>query len=217
MLLIQVSFSIQSSKLSSLQVTGLSFLLSGIVPFSQSLKKRGRRLNATREQRLTPTYAPDQSLLVKVRAPKPSLKIQLKEGPLELFTGEERKATLILQNVGSVSLQDLRVLVEDPSAFQVLDQDFESKKENVETASVFVRNDLDGEVPIEIELPMGKLEAGASLELQVAFRGVSAGLNEARCLFVYEVSYLEKGSDFTRRLTPSASFFLPSPKRVAKL
>lgn len=185
---IKVSFSIRSSKLCSLQVTGIAFNLSGVVPFTQSLKKQGRRLNATREQRLTPTYAPDRSLLVKVREPKPSLKVRLESSPSDLLVGEEWGGNLILQNVGSVSLRDLRVIVDDSTSLQVLGLEDQDAKQDSEGDHLVLRNDLDLDLPRDIELPSGILEAGASIEVPIAIRGVSAGLNETRCLFVFEVS-----------------------------
>lgn len=158
------------------------------MPFTQSLKKQGRRLNATREQRLTPTYAPDRSLLVKVREPKPSLKVRLESSPSDLLVGEEWGGNLILQNVGSVSLRDLRVIVDDSTSLQVLGLEDQDAKQDSEGDHLVLRNDLDLDLPRDIELPSGILEAGASIEVPIAIRGVSAGLNETRCLFVFEVS-----------------------------
>ena len=112
----QLSIPARSTKLAKLRCAHVSFRLAGAVPLRQVLDKRGARLNATREQRISSTamYAEDQSLVVEIREARPELALELLEPPTRLGLGEEASTTLRLTNVGRVPIADLRVLADKP-------------------------------------------------------------------------------------------------------
>lgn len=91
---------------------------------SQSLLKRGRRLNVTREQRNAPVpvYAPDESLTVSVQELQPALSIQMTQSREVIGLGEEIEALLEVRNAGSVELKELACLCDAPAVLLLSEQ-----------------------------------------------------------------------------------------------
>ena len=87
----------------------------------QPLTRRGKRLHTTKAQRLTPTYAPDTSLAVSIRPPRPNLAVSVDGLPLALGQGESRQVEIELKNTGGAAMKALRVLASDPSVITVVE------------------------------------------------------------------------------------------------
>lgn len=102
-----IGISVTAKKTGSISVTAVSFRFHGFLPYSQSLRKRGKRLGATKAHKLQPTYADDRSLTINVQEAIPCLRAEMLDWPQELYEGEEVDVTLRLRNTGSVPVQDL--------------------------------------------------------------------------------------------------------------
>lgn len=117
---LQISLSVKASSIQTLEFTHVTFAFHKLLPCRQSLTRRGKRLHATKAQRLTPTYAPDTSLSVSIRPPRPNLAVSLDALPLALGQGESSTVSIELSNTGGAPLRDLRLLVSDPSVLSVV-------------------------------------------------------------------------------------------------
>lgn len=93
---------------SEVRITAVSFLFNRFFPVLESLSKRGKRLHATKEQRLTASYARDSSLDVFVVPPRPRIRAEWVELPEWLYEGETRKIGLKLRAEGR-AVRDLRL------------------------------------------------------------------------------------------------------------
>ncbi|EPQ31061.1 uncharacterized protein PFL1_01250 [Pseudozyma flocculosa PF-1] len=98
------------------RVTHISSVIADELPITESLDKRGKRLGATREQRLTPTYAPDQMLRLTVHEAEPAITASLASPPSSMLLGEECRVELTLRNVSGEGLRDVRALCNQPDA-----------------------------------------------------------------------------------------------------
>ena len=110
----------------TIEFTHVVFDFHKLLSCRQALTRRGKRLHATKAQRLTPTYAPDTSLAVSIRPPRPNLAVEVDGLPLALGQGESRRADVELRNTGGAAMKGLRVLVSDPSVLAVSDEEKEN-------------------------------------------------------------------------------------------
>lgn len=101
-------------------VQSISFSVNGLFRCHESLQRKGRRLQATREQRLTPTYAEDLSLQVTVKQPVPKLEVDASALPDSLLAGESCVAFLTLRNCTEEVIADLKVLSSHPHVLMPL-------------------------------------------------------------------------------------------------
>lgn len=91
-----------------LHITHLEYLLEDTARITQPLARRGARLNATREHRIHPTYAPDVLPTVDVRAALPLLAVEM-EAPATAFVGETLPLRIVIRNTGSRAAEDVRL------------------------------------------------------------------------------------------------------------
>lgn len=92
----------------------ITFTANGVLKCRQSLERKGKRLQATREQRLEPTYAKDLSLQVTVKPPVPKLQVDTAALPDNLLAGQTCISHIIVKNCTSESVADLRILSSHP-------------------------------------------------------------------------------------------------------
>lgn len=109
-----ISLRVTATSAGRLQPVQVDFSFHNILPCTQSLEKRGKRLFATKQDRLTPTYAKDKSLAIEVRGARPRIQINLELGSEPLYQGEIRKGSLVIVNTGSTTVTSLRMLVSEP-------------------------------------------------------------------------------------------------------
>jgi hypothetical protein len=98
-------------------IKGIKYLLERVVPGIHDFQKRGRRLNDTKEQRTSVTYAADTSLVYTVAPRMPLLDVQFQQFPETLFSGEVIKTVLIIANKGERALTSLKLKCSHPSFF----------------------------------------------------------------------------------------------------
>ncbi|PKI85259.1 hypothetical protein MVES_000969 [Malassezia vespertilionis] len=85
----------------------ITFRLGGTVLVMQSMQKRGPRLQCTKEQRITPAYAPDETLTVQVCEHVPRLAIDLCKLPEKAYAGQRLSLILGLSNPSPAPLSHL--------------------------------------------------------------------------------------------------------------
>ncbi|ORX33680.1 ER-golgi trafficking TRAPP I complex 85 kDa subunit-domain-containing protein [Kockovaella imperatae] len=108
-----VSFPVNPTDTGSYTISTISFLFHGFYPCTQSLKKQGKRLHASKEQRLTPTYAQDRSLTFAVGPPRPRVVVQLLGMPTQMFQGEVVDGSISILNPGSIEIQGVDMITSE--------------------------------------------------------------------------------------------------------
>lgn len=163
---------LKASSLGQFRASSVTFRLGGIALFSQKLRKDGRRLNETREQRVSrkATYAPDEALAVVIGEPAPILEAQLIDCPTILGFGEEVEVKLRLTNRGNVpAKQGILMLADQPGMI------------TLEAASsqpgplVTLSNALKPPQPIIVLGSDEELKAGQTIDKTMRLRGASIG------------------------------------------
>ncbi|KAI3625589.1 hypothetical protein CBS9595_000950 [Malassezia furfur] len=88
----------------------VAYVLAGRLPVRQTMHKRGARLHATKMQRTTPTYAPDTSLQVRVRAACPCVDIAVHDAPDAAYVGAALRLRVSLHNRGTAAARLARIV-----------------------------------------------------------------------------------------------------------
>ncbi|KAI8806762.1 ER-golgi trafficking TRAPP I complex 85 kDa subunit-domain-containing protein [Cladochytrium replicatum] len=200
----------------SLKVLGLRYYLCDTVPTFRPFNKRGKRLNATAEQRQMELYAADNSLNLIVTPPMPVLDLTFRDFPEFLWSGEVAKAVLEVRNRGNRAMKNLFVKMSHPSFFcfggfesegvPVYDHcevDYQEGRvmETVRTDNILVNSSVIGlELPDKGgELPL--LGAGSSMLLPVWIRGDRMGRHVFRFMFGYQSETAEKNNYRTLKIS----------------
>lgn len=190
----QIYVAVKATACTTFKFTQLSFRFNDLLPCTETLAGKGKRLNKTREQLVLPTYKDDVSLVVSVRSPIPILSITLDELPDCIYAGEARVTVITLTNTGQVALKDLKGLCSHPS-FAI----FQSESSSTlyipsGTPSIpksTIANHLCTNEPFIIPLQSdasslrATLEAGASINIPVLCRGDAQGTHELLWLFAF--------------------------------
>lgn len=179
-----ISIAISVKKPCTIKCSSVTYLLAGQVAFQESLVQKGRRLNDTKEQRVSskPIYAPNNSLTVIVENAKPKLEAILKNEIRRLGLGEEVEAVIMIENKGKVPLRNARVVVNRQDAILNLGTGvFDSSNGELE-----VENDLKTNKTLNIPIPDNILAGESSIDWHVVLRGSALGHLTLRLLFLYE-------------------------------
>ena len=100
-------------------IKGIQYLLCSSVPTFRPLQKRGHRLNDTQPQRVTATYAVDNSLTLSVTPPMPLLDVVFHSFPATMLSGQVIKAFLQITNKGNRGLINLFLKLSHASFFSL--------------------------------------------------------------------------------------------------
>ncbi|KAI6031618.1 ER-golgi trafficking TRAPP I complex 85 kDa subunit-domain-containing protein [Pisolithus microcarpus] len=106
-----ISLALRVSEASTIVITDLRYEFLGLLPTKESLARRGRRLQDTLQQRLTPTYAPD--IFIKAEIVDDNLELDVSFAttePLVLLEGEYRWVDMRLSNIGSRAISEVWLL-----------------------------------------------------------------------------------------------------------
>lgn len=106
----QVYVKVTSSHAGTYRISAISFLFHGLLPCIQSLERKGKRLFTTKQERLEPTYAQDDSLVVTVGQPKPNIQLDFDLVPTVMIHGELRQVDITMTNTGSMAVRDVKML-----------------------------------------------------------------------------------------------------------
>ena len=93
-------------------------LVHGFIP----MKKRGKRLHATKEHLQNVMYAPDEMFDIFVSPMMPLLDVTFREFPSELLSGQCCHAILQIHNKGERGMTDIRIITSQPSTVYVVSQ-----------------------------------------------------------------------------------------------
>lgn len=106
-----ISFAFRVSEASTIVITDLRYEFLGLLPTKESLARRGRRLQDTLQQRLTPTYTPD--IFIKAEIVDNNLELDVSfatDEPLVFLEGEYRWVDVRLSNTGSRPISEVWLL-----------------------------------------------------------------------------------------------------------
>lgn len=106
--LLQIPVSLKSKVPTQLSITHAKYDFLGLLPVTEPLASRGRRLHDTPLQRQQPTYAPDIIMRVEVVASHHKLVASyIEDEQLALMQGENKSMKLWLTNAGSKSISEV--------------------------------------------------------------------------------------------------------------
>lgn len=88
----------------------VGFTVNGLLHCQESMIRKGKRLQLTREHLLSPTYAQDTSLKVTVKDPVPKLEVDGTALPSRLLAGETILSHIIVNNITSQQIANIRVM-----------------------------------------------------------------------------------------------------------
>jgi hypothetical protein len=106
-----VSINIAAHQATRIEVLSASFLFHRFLPCTQSLARKGKRLQITKAHKVEPTYGKDTSLTVEIERGGATFEVTL-EGAGHMFDGEEVEGVLRIRN-GKVAVEGLRLLTSD--------------------------------------------------------------------------------------------------------
>ncbi|WVF67170.1 hypothetical protein IAT40_001916 [Kwoniella sp. CBS 6097] len=105
-----ISLSVTPTSATTLRLSQVTFLFHRFFPCVQDLHRKGRRLQTTKAQKLTPTYAEDTSLTVDVAPTRAILGVEVVDVPETVYAGEEVEGSIRVVNRGKVGVHDLRMI-----------------------------------------------------------------------------------------------------------
>lgn len=200
----QLPISVKSSKPVSLIITHVTYNFLSLLPSTEPLSYRGRRLNDTVAQRHTPTYAPDIVLKVDIAEASNKLLINFAdEQRLVLAQGETKSLDLRFNNVGTrpvkelwmVSNPDDQVWLNDKKhsgqtiieykCHSHLGVDADDWHETIESA-----NSIAPRKPYEVWGDTLTLVPGESMDISIFLHDEQVGDKELCLLFVYREVWL---------------------------
>jgi len=167
-----ISVGITPKAAGAFTISAASFRFHGFLPITQSLERRGKRLHATKAQRLTPTYAKDTTLTVNAVEGAPRVVVTLHGVPDQLYEGEVVDATITLHNAGKSEVENVQAVCSHYGVISLMDAETSDALPNV--------------IPTAKPFTLAKgIPAGETVAIPVRFTAVSAGTLELLSLIVY--------------------------------
>lgn len=161
----------------------VSYRLAGQATVDQELRKEGRRLNETVEQRRSkrPLFAPDMTLAFEVQDHRALLQVDTIGLPSILGLGEEVEVKVRFTNVGKAESRRIKYAVDRPDVLALRSAEAVSSEEADNRVQKSSSGDILG--PHEV------LAAGATIEKDFVIRGAATGPIDLSMLFAYETSH----------------------------
>jgi trafficking protein particle complex subunit 8 len=109
--LLQIPISVTCSQPASLVITHVTYEFLALLPATESLAIRGRRLHDTPQQRQNKEYAPD--ILTRIEVEDAGLRLQahfVDDRHLILVHGERKQMDIALSNTGNLPISELWLL-----------------------------------------------------------------------------------------------------------
>jgi hypothetical protein len=97
----------------TIEITSVSFLFHRFLPCTQSLIKKGKRLHATKAQRIGASYRRDTSLTVDVGIEGVRMDVRLEGIPEDLYEGEAVEGVLLVKNTGKRAIEGIQLLISE--------------------------------------------------------------------------------------------------------
>ncbi|CAO3630125.1 unnamed protein product [Cunninghamella blakesleeana] len=114
-----IELTVIPQKEGSITIVGLHYTLNDLVHTFRPFHKKGKRLNSTKEERMSVVYAPDRSLDILVTSPMPLLDLAFHNVPDSIFSGEVVQTILEINNKGNKGLTSLQLKSSHPSFISV--------------------------------------------------------------------------------------------------
>ena len=108
-----ISLPITATKPGTITIKSVKFDFHRFFPCEQLLARRGRRLHATKQQRVEPTYANDTSLNVEIQQARPVVSASLEGVPDIMYVGEQVGGTLVIRNEGKIAFGGVQLFVNE--------------------------------------------------------------------------------------------------------
>ncbi|KAJ6574977.1 ER-golgi trafficking TRAPP I complex 85 kDa subunit-domain-containing protein [Mycena capillaripes] len=182
-----VPIAVKSSRPTSLTIKHAAYDFLSLLPSTESLASRGRRLQNTPAQRQHATYAPDVLLAVDVVEATHKLLVNFVEDDrqLTLGEGEHKLMRLWFANRGTKAIGEVRMVtgVEDEIWVSTESKDADadvSPKTEVSRSD----NSLALEQPYHLTM-IGSLQPGDTTEVSVVIHAGQIGEQQLSLLFVY--------------------------------
>jgi hypothetical protein len=119
--LVRISVTVPSS--GSITLDSVSFLFHRFLPVTQPLKKRGKRLHATKAQRIGTEYGTDTSLTAQIVQGGPSIRAELvRVGEGVVYDGEEVQLGLRIRNGGREAVEGLQMVLGETGSLRLRDK-----------------------------------------------------------------------------------------------
>ncbi|PPQ62964.1 hypothetical protein CVT24_006070 [Panaeolus cyanescens] len=184
-----VPISISSAQAAVLNVTHAKYDFLGLLPCTESLSSRGRRLHDTAIQRQRPTYAADVVMNVEVLPSDHKLDVQFVGGGdrLVILQGETKKLSLVLTNAGSNPVREAWLIVAPQDEIWI--GEFDTGVGDLEKFEIWKSN--NSLVPQEpFPLPITKPDADAlqpseKIEIPVAVHMETVGSRSLEMVCVF--------------------------------
>lgn len=175
-------------------VTGLHYTLNELVHTFKPFVKRGKRLNRTKEERMSVVYACDRSLDILVTSPMPLLDIAFHHVPETVLSGEVVQTVLEINNKGNKGLTALRLKASHPSFICVGNPEDMDKDIYAAHPSTLDKMQIDNHLfdPSVISIPLpendgrGTVKPGETTLVPLWIRGDRIGKHTFKLLFSYQ-------------------------------
>ncbi|KAG7099059.1 hypothetical protein E1B28_000934 [Marasmius oreades] len=178
-----IPIAVKSTKATSLIITHAHYDFLSLLPNTESLSFRGRRLHSTPAQRQTPTYAPDVLLKVDVaEADHKLLANFLESHRLVLNQGENSSLRLWLSNAGKRPISEAWI-VSDPDDEFCLDTNEDAAESLKSQETIHCGNVLAARDPYLLSIDY--LGPGDDFEVRVTLHAVGLGERDLSFLIVY--------------------------------
>ncbi len=175
----ELNVRITSATAGSYRMSSVTFLFHDMLPCKQSLKKKGKRLFGTKQERLEAAYAQDTSLDISIGSAAPNIQVDLDALPSILLHGELRSVPVTFTNTGTLRINRLEVLSSVPGFLMLGDSSNLS---------------LAAEQPTVIDLPEGGLPADQQVTVTSTVYGHLVGDSEVLLFFAFQADNATYGS-----------------------
>ncbi len=169
----QLDFSIISRIPGRITLSSINFLFHNMLPCRQLLAKRGKRLFSTKQERLEPSYAKDDSLTIQVISSRPRLCIDWQDPPQHLLEGECHHFGLTLTNKGQNRVTDLEWIAGEDGYITFVSSTSSNRSDD--PGKLTVINGLTPDAPLLIPGLGNGLDPGQSLTLALECNARGSG------------------------------------------
>ena len=227
-----------------LAINGVTWTLNGVAHGSHRLELHGRRLNRTKADRMSKSYAFDQSLTMRAVAAMPLLQARIDGLPQTMLLGEFVRTMLVLSNVGRSSVCEANLRLSQPAFCVLLDGEGDGSDERLasviaradgvttvctERPRLFAEGSHHGAAPNPADrkgsggpdysvhtlpLPDGELKPGDVLQLPLWVRAAALGAHALHFVFSYVPSM--PSCELKRRLCPLSAKLRVHPSLAVK-
>lgn len=187
-----IPLAVKVNRPASLVISDVRYKFLSLLPVTDSLACRGRRLHETALQRQSKTYAPNAFVTVDVEDADQRLQGNfVEDGRLEMAHGECKRMKLWFSNAGTRPIGELWMISGDEDELWVeTPNDAGSSSKRPVTSEVISSNNslLAAEpfrVPLESLTNSSSIPPGGNVELTVIFHAEKAANDELCLLFVF--------------------------------